>query len=377
MRTIGKIIIFLLLPLTALEANAQDDLYMNIIQTDGSVVRVPVNDIQEVKIDKASYHPRPLNISVSNESLEDNANAAGAMRRMPPTTTESLKKFYLNYVYNNNGIVVGEPELYTYDVDNGYWLVGTPDDPGTGGWPDKAPNNTLVTFYAYANVDVNTEDYDNNVFFLDGSNRSCISFGMDEYSQELNDLLVAQNSDSWTKCEGYLYLPFEHACAALEFYISKTSSLADYTVSVNSVKIHNVPSVGTYCFNSGEGEWDVCTDSEYLKEYTVYAMDNDAITVKKDADGKDLLIGEGNYMFLIPQTLTAWNKEGSPLSSSGTYIEIKCKISKNEEYIIGGASDWGSVYLPFEATLLKGRIQPFTIKMGTALRDVNGNKIFQ
>ena len=375
MKTIGRIIILLLLPLTALEVNAQDDLYMNIIQKDGSVVRVPVNDIQEVKIDKASYNPRPLNINVSDQPLEDNAHAAGAMRRIPPTTTKSLKKFYLNYVYNNNRIVDGEPELYTYDVDNGYWLVGKTDDPGTGGWPDTAPSDTLVTFYAYANVDVDTEDYDNNLFFLDGSNRPCISFGMDEYSQELNDLLVAQNSDSWTNCEGNLYLPFDHACAALEFYISKTSSLADYTVSVNSVKIHNVPSVGTYCFNSGE--WDVCTDSECLKEYTVYAMDNDAITVKKDADGKDLLIGEGNYMFLIPQTLTAWNKEGSPLSSSGTYIEIKCKISKNEEYIIGGASDWGSVYLPFEATLLKGRIQPFTIKMGTALRDVNGNKIFQ
>lgn len=375
MRTIGKIIILLLLPLTALEANAQDDLYMNIIQKDGSVVRVSVNDIQEVKIDRVSYHPRPLNISVSDQSLEDNAHAAGAMRRIPPTTTESLKKFYLNYVFNQGGIVVGEPELYTYNVDNGYWVVGLTTDPGTGGWPDRASNTTQVTFYAYANVDVDTEDDGNNLFFLDDSNQPCISFGMDEYTQELGDLLVAQNTDSWENCEGYLFLPFDHACAALEFYISKTSSLDDYTVSVNNVKIHNVPSIGTYFFNTGT--WEVYTDSEYQREYTVYALDNDALTVKKDSDGKDLLIGEGNYMFVIPQTLTPWDKTGSPLTSTGTYIEIKCKISKDGEYIFGDEDNWGKAYLPFEATLLKGRIHPFTIKMGTALRDADGNKIFQ
>lgn len=374
MRTIGKIIILLLLPLTALEVNAQDDLYMNIIQTDGSVIRVPVNDIQEVKIDKASYNPRPMSIKVSSEALEDNAQAAGAMRKIPPTTTNTLNKFYLNYVYDNGKVVFGEPELYTDNVEEGEWLVSTTTYPGTGGWPDTAPNNTLVTFYAYANVDVDTEDYDNNLFFLDkSSNQPYIIFGMDQYARSLNDLLVAQATDSWANCGGRLNLSFEHACAALEFYISKTSSLDDYTIDVSNVKIHNVPSVGFYYFNSGN--WEAMTD--YVEEYTVYAMDNDAITVKKDADGKDLLIGEGNYMFVIPQALTPWNKEDSPLSSSGTYIEIKCKISKNEEYIIGGASDWGSVYLPFEATLLKGRIQPFTIKMGTALRDVNGNKIFQ
>lgn len=373
MKTIGKIIILLLLPLTALEVNAQDDLYMNIIQKDGSVIRVPVNDIQEVKIDKASYNPRPMSIKVSSEALEDNAQAAGAMRKIPPTTTNTLNKFYLNYVYDNGNVVVGEPELYTDNVEEGEWLVSTTTYPGTGGWPLLAPNETPVTFYAYANVDVDTEDYDNNMFFLDDSNQPFIIFGMDEYTRSLNDLLVAQATDSWANCGGRLNLSFEHACAALEFYISKTSSLDDYIVDVNNVKIHNVPSVGFYYFNSGN--WEAMTD--YVEEYTVYALDNDALTVKNDADGKDLLIGEGNYMFLIPQALTPWNKEGSPLSSSGTYIEIKCKISKDENYIIGGASDWGSVYLPFEATLLKGRIQPFTIKMGTALRDVNGNKIFQ
>ena len=376
MRTIGKIIIFLLLPLTALEANAQDDLYMNIIQTDGSVVRVPVNQIKEVKIDKASYNPRPMSINVSGEALEDNAHAAGAMRRIPPTTTNTLDKFYLNYVYDNGNVVVGEPELYTDNVEEGEWLVSTTTYPGTGGWPFLAPNETPVTFYAYANVDVDTEDYDNNMFFLDDdSNQPYIIFGMDQYARSLNDLLVAQATDSWANCGGRLNLSFEHACAALEFYISKTPSLDDYIVDVNNVKIHNVPSVGLYYFNSGN--WEAMTD--YVEKYTVYALDNDALTVKNDADGKDLLIGEGDYMFVIPQQLTPWDKNGSPLDSNGTYIEITCKISKEGEYVLGGEDedDWGKAYLPFEANLLKGRIQPFTIKMGTALRDVSGNRIFQ
>ncbi len=381
MRTIGKIMVLLFLPLAALEAYAQDDLYMNILQRDSSVIRIPVKDILEVKIEKGTYNLRPISIHVSDRPLGSETIMAAPSKKTPPTTKESLKKFYLNYVYNqDNQVVCGVPELYTYDVDNGTWLVGTTTDPGTGGWPSTAGNDASVTFYAYANVDVFVGDGDmeNEAFFLEDETAGpYLEFGMDEYTQELGDLLVAQNTDTWTNCEGNLYLAFDHACAAMEFYICKTASLADYVVNVNNVKIHNVPSLGHYFFNSGE--WEVIT--EYQKDYTVYANQGDdsgnSITVKQSSEGKDLLIGDGDYMFVIPQTLTPWDKNGSPLNSDNTYIEINCKISKDDQYLVGGNDSWGVVYLPFEATLKKGSIHPFTIQMGTALRDASGNKIFQ
>ena len=51
----------------------------------------------------------------------------------------------------------------------------------------------------------------------------------------------------------------------------------------------------------------------------------------------------------------------------------------NGHYIVPDEDDeneWGKVYIPFPATLKKGCIHPFTIQMGSALRDENGNKIF-
>ena len=76
--------------------------------------------------------------------------------------------------------------------------------------------------------------------------------------------------------------------------------------------------------------------------------------------------------------------KGTAITTADTekkaYLEIKCKIyDSNNNYKVGAASglnEFGSVYLPFSATLNTGHIHPFIISIGTAIRDAQGNKIF-
>ena len=377
MRPFVKIIILLLLPLTALEANAQDDYMMNIIHSDGSVVRVPINNVREVKIDKASNHPRPLTIKVSDQPLEDKAVAAGTRRKISPTTTEFLNDFYFHYVYDNSEYA--DQAFEASLNEDGEYVVD---------WPDGAGDDTPVTFYAYANVNVDPELED--VFFLDdSSNEPYIEFMSENDPLEQVDLLVAQCTDTWQNCGGSLDLTFSHACAALEFYICKTASLANYDVEVSNVKLCNIPSLGQYFFKSSNSDdsdrWEIVTSTDpsldFKKDYNLPAFEEDEYLPVDDVENKDLLIGSGDYIFVIPQTLTPWDKKGKPTDSDGAYIEITCRISMkgNGHYIVPDEDDeneWGKVYIPFPATLKKGCIHPFTIQMGSALRDENGNKIF-
>ena len=88
---------------------------------------------------------------------------------------------------------------------------------------------------------------------------------------------------------------------------------------------------------------------------------------------KQYLSTDGDYLFLLPQTLTAWGKTGAPANA---YVEIECKISQNGTFKVGTASNWGTAYLPLGITIKKGKINPVNISLGTALRNAQGGKIF-
>ena len=73
-----------------------------------------------------------------------------------------------------------------------------------------------------------------------------------------------------------------------------------------------------------------------------------------------------DYMFVIPQTVAAWD-----YASNGAYIEIQCSITKGEKTY----DDSGRVYLPFTDTWEKGCIHRYNIRMGTSLRNISGAPI--
>ena len=302
--------------------------------------------------DEIQSHAVTLKFQVSEAPLE-NPEAPAASTRTAETTTASFESFNFRYVVDD--------ELSNLDVSatknerDGLWTASS-------GWPRTDDDNTLVSFYAYANTDNSSSvSKDNNKVYL--------NFTVDETTSHTKDLLVATASDTRSHSNGVIGFRFSHACGALRFSLSKTSGLKDYTVLVKSVIIHNIPSSGRYCFN--DGTWTFYTDVNDKKDFTIKSYDGNAyLEVRAD---KEYLSDEGDYLFLLPQELTAWNKSGAPANA---YVEIVCKISIGGNYVVGGADSWGNAYLPLNINIAQGKINPVHISMGTALRKSDGSMYF-
>lgn len=298
------------------------------------------NEVEE------AANARPLIFHVSETPLDNHESAAA--RRTAPTTTATFSSFY--YRYTTGSSLSGQANA-SKNASN-QWTGGT--------WPD-VDENIKVPFYAYANVSTTP-----TVEIKDG--KVYMDFEVDTQTNSQKDLLVATASDTYENCKGNISFNFSHACGAVRFSISKTTGLSDYTVWVKRVTIYNIPSSGSYCFN--DGTWTI---DERKKNFSLISYDSGSMDVT--AEKKTYLSGENDYMFLLPQTLTAWDKTGTPTNA---YVEIECKIFNGETYKVGGAgtNEWGKAYLPLGITIEKGKIHPVNISMGTALRDVSGNKYF-
>lgn len=304
--------------------------------------------------DDVATGPRPLVFQVTETPMEN--PEAPAATRTAETTTATFSSFSYNYYV---GSTLSSPEIADRINTEGKWLWQS----RSGYWPSGYNNDTPVTFYAYSNVDIS----ENNVY-KDNDGKVKLSFEVDETSSQQKDLLVASTTKSWNECKGTLSFNFSHVCGAVSLSLCKTNSLSNYTVQVKTVKLYNIPSKGDYCL--ADGNWEVQSNSADLKNFTVLSYDNSYMTVET---AQTPLMDDGHYLFLLPQTLTAWDKSST---LANAYVEIECKIYDSNNYKVGG-DGWGKVYLPLGITINQGKINPVTISMGTALRDSNGDKIFQ
>ena len=320
--------------------------------------------------DETQRHDLTLKFQVSEAPLE-NPEASAASTRTAETTTTSLSSFNYHYIVNSK---LSGQESATQKDRNGLWTASS-------GWPESAGENTLVPFYAYANAILKNSDD----ILIGDDHKVYLNFTVDELTYSTKDLLVAKASDTYSHSNGFIRFTFSHACGALRFSLNKTSSLDSYTVQVNSVIIHNIPCSGAYCFDVDDDDdddddetWTIYTNEYKVeKNFTILSYDeNHYLTVKTDNPDnpeRTYLSADGDYLFLIPQTLTPWNPTG-PLANA--YVEIKCKIYKDGTYKVGKATEWGYAYLPLNINIAQGKINPVHISMGTALRDASGNKYF-
>lgn len=309
---------------------------------------------------------RRLTVKVAENPLSVPNEAKAGMRRAPAIFTNTLDHFYINMMYFDGDFWWNTDRSETYRITTtGYYE-------NNEHWPIYAGNDDDVTvfgYYSYYKSDVD--------FFELNDGNPYLMVATEESSNDQRDVLVAKKVDTWNNCQGEVYLVFNHVCAALQFSLIKTAKLADYTVQVNEVKLHNIHKSGKYALLTGEW-FDVVGNSNFTLNAYKEGIEN-AITIGND---QETLIAknESDYLFLIPQTITGMAKGTSIANADkdkAAYLEIKCKIfNQSNEYKVGSANEYGSVYLPFSATLTAGHIHPFTISMGTALRDANGNKIF-
>ncbi len=400
-------IIIVALSLFALNANAQRNRYD--VNNDGEVT---VTDAMMI-INAILGHDNPqivfpMSVGVAENPMVDTDQKASASgkRKSPVTNKTTLatdtKVFYVDYSYfsrrerpyytGTGNYTWGNPEYKTnWVAEEGKWAIGTVDDSGEGHWPSDAfvdLDEDLVNFYAYANYQPGHFLFED---FAQSSDpvvvsKPCLHFQVDENSGEQKDLLVAKTADSYRrpgKTDGFLYFEFDHACTAVQFFITKTATLSNASIKVKGVRLHNVYNDGFYYFNTNGGETG---DQSWAKlgyiddTPSVYTIADNETEIDVTENYTDNLLStetdkEDKYFFMIPQTTTPWytdkNNVGSIAETTGAYIELQdCEITTNSKHYKGSA------YIPFGVTWNKGNKQKAVITIGTGLRNANGERIF-
>lgn len=294
--------------------------------------------------DVATPQPKtyPLTIEVSENPLIPEGGAASApATRAAITTITTLSQFNMNYVFVDNSSTTHTGSETATKTTDGKWQNSAGADKG---WPNGAvgtDHDYNVTWYAYTNGSFNLN-----------SGNPYISFVAEEQANTQHDLLVSTASGTYADTGGHLFFAFDHACSALRFYVKKSTNLNDYTLSVSSIKLCNIIKQGDYYYNTSS--W---TLSGNRTEYTLYS--GSAVTL----GSTDYIpiygtygSAEAPYLFLIPQTLTAWDTTTAITDPNNTqsYLEIECSIN-NTAY---------TAYIPFAASLEKGIKRDVKINIG-------------
>ena len=270
----------------------------------------------------------PLTIEVTeNPLVQDGEPASSRSNRAAITTTSGLSKFYLDYKFNSTVSEGTEPAEANKNGE-GKWE-------STAVWPTY---DYEVSWYAYS-------IFDNNIRFHPNEGTPYLRFIVEESAASQHDLLVAKTSKSYDANNKTVTFAFDHACAALRFYVKKANNLGSNALTVTSIRLCNVKKDGQYYFDSGEWQ-SVQTDASY----TLYSGDPKTI----NSGDYELLNNETGkpYLFLIPQELTGWN------GTSGTYVEIAWNYSSE-------TPSSGTAKIPLTKTLVKGTQYDVKINIGT------------
>ena len=289
----------------------------------------------------------PMTIEVTENPMVQDGEGGGTTRAAI-TTNSSLDKFYMSYVYGSEAS--SDPIKATKDGD-GKWK-------SMGSWPYTSNE---VTWYAYTDGSTFNQ--------TEGANKlPYINFTVEEAAANQHDLLVATASGTYSGTGGKLSFTFDHACSALRFYVKKSPNLDSYTLSVSSIVLKNVKKRGKYYY--GTSSWN---DIDTYTNYTLYS--GSAMTLGSDKT-KDYVALNGNfgtagepYLFIIPQTLTAWDTTGD---LSNTYLEVTCTITNTSTSTQVYS---GTAYIPFAATFEKGTKYDVKINIGKKLYSGTDTKI--
>ena len=296
------------------------------------------SDDDELTSQQPKFYPMTIEVT-ENPMVQD--GEGGGTTRAAITTNSSFDKFYMSYVYGSEASSV---PITATKGSEGKWS-------STGSWPGTSDE---VTWYAYTDGIFNQTE--------DANKLPYINFTVEEAAENQHDLLVATASGTYSGTGGKLSFTFDHACSALRFYVKKSTNINDKTLTVSSIVLKNVIKDGKYYY--GTQSWTLGTTST---EYTLLSSSQTLAS-----DSYVLLNGseDNSYLFLIPQTLTAWNPSGA---LSNTYLEVTCTITNT------GTSTQvysGKAYIPFAATFEKGTKYDVKINIGkNSLYNSPNNKI--
>ena len=145
-------------------------------------------------------------------------------------------------------------------------------------------------------------------------------------------------------------MKFKHILSQVVFKAKTTSSILE--VDVENVKIHNFVHGGTFTLPEVEPA---------MSDWTLSPVAAGAYTVKLNAANvktKNAVVELSDMnspLIMIPQKLTKWSTStGAAVSkldadkAKECYLEISMKLKQNDSYLIGSATEYKTVYVPFD-----------------------------
>ena len=370
-----------MLAMMALQGSAQEFHYdvNNDNQVDVNDIMVLVNKILGNTPEPEEH---PLTITVSENPLipSDGSRPQQGPRRSPEVTTSTLDQFDISWMYEYDA-PTGKEYQYPKSIGETYYYTKPGQSTGyyetNQAWPSNISGQN-------GDVPLNVFGFNDGYFEknVDHPGHPYLEVGTDESSDFQCDMIVAKNAKTWNESHGDVSLVFDHVCSAFLFYIMKSEGMADYSINVSKVVLHNIKKQGRYYLMSDEWSFSYEDEDELYTNYTLKEFEGSSY-LSLSADKSLLNPNDKDYLFLIPQSISSMQK-GTPIARADnnkqSYIEISCSITKDDKR--WPASGFGSVYLSFNPTFNKtdgmmkqGYIYPIVINLGTSIRDANGNPI--
>ena len=176
---------------------------------------------------------------------------------------------------------------------------------------------------------------------------------------------------------GVVKFNFKHILSQVVF--KAKTEYDNMQVDINMIKIYNVKIGGVFTLPAAAdvtGNWSdldgLPSEASGLGIFTV--VKDKSITVDGNATVTD--ITTDTPMLNRPQTLTAWNVSETATKTTTQaneakqcYLSISCKIRQSGAYLLGSASEYKTIYVPFGDTWEPGKRHIYTLIFGGGYTD--------
>ena len=318
----------------------------------------------------------------SRNAIGFNVLSNAAETRATPTTPDNLKNTDFDvFAFTGDGTAfMGKVDTeFGHDgvkivYKNGKWDYDDAND--LRYWPTEA-----LDFYAFNPGTVSEDMMMNYMWETSGTVQKISYTCIDEYGAGTHanyDVMYAMaKGQTKDMNNGIVKFNFKHILSQVVF--KAKTQYDNMQVDINMIKIHNVKMGGFFTLPAtadGTGSWsdpaDLPSEVSGLGKFTVVKDVN--ITVKSNTIATD--ISTTTPMLNRPQELTAWKVSETATKSKleadnakQCYLEIACKIRQSGAYLLGSASEYKTIYVPFGDTWEQGKRHIYTLIFGGGYDD--------
>ena len=312
----------------------------------------------------------------SRNAIGFNVLSNAAETRATPTTNTNLKNTDFDvFAFTADGTAfMGKVDTdFGHDgvkivYKNGKWDYDNASD--LRYWPTEA-----LDFYAFNPGTVSEDMMVNYMWEASGTVQKISYTCIDEYgagTHENYDVMYAMAKDRTKDMNnGVVKFNFKHILSQVVF--KAKTEYDNMEVDIDMIKIHNFKFAGAFTLPATAEETGSWSSSDLAFPHAFTVVKNANITVNSNTEATD--ITTNTPMLNIPQELTAWTVSGASKTKKGAddakqcYLEIACKIRQSGAYLLGSASEYKTIYVPFGDTWVAGKRHIYTLIFGGGYTD--------